>query len=251
MRIRDSVVFISLFTISALPASIFSQATPAIRVPFVGCESDGQVGPVAAPKGTEMAVQVDGTAVKKLAYYKAEYSPGVLAPKGWNCFCMYGSNGAILLVAPQPLKMNDLFPPTWGGIIGPGIQVTVSEGQTSGRFDVARMIARVFPKERAFVQRVINEKIEPASDFPFGPYPKDKLVHKSHGAVEYHTPPNSRGLGTKSRLQPNDFPIDGVAILTEGYNLIHVSVRLPADMDKLAPSIIQQFERENVDKEKR
>jgi hypothetical protein len=230
-----------------MPSLALSQTNAASRVPFVGCESDGQLGPVAAPVGTEKTVQMDPIAAKKMAYYKAEETVGVLAPRGWNCLGLYGSDGSILLVAPQPLKSSDLFSPKWGGITGPGIQASVSEGETSGRFEVARVIARVFPKQRAFVQDVIDEKIEPAGQYPFGPYPKDKLVYKSDRTVTYHTPPNSKGLGTTSRLKPSNLPIDGVAILTEEFDLLFLSVRMPADMSGLASQIAHQFEEENAE----
>jgi hypothetical protein len=35
--------------------------------------------------------------------------------------------------------------------------------------------------------KLIAEGIEPESDFPFGPYPKDKLIYKSEELVEYQT----------------------------------------------------------------
>jgi hypothetical protein len=180
----------------------------------------------------------------QLAYYEAEDGPGVLAPRGWNCFEAYGSNGGSLLVAPQPINSELVFSDNWKGFDGPAVQLSVDSGGTSGRFEVAEIIARVFPAYKAFVTRVIAEGIEPASSFPFGPYPKDKLIYKSNKIVEYQTPPNTDGLGTKSRLQKNSIPISGVAIL-EGAdtNLIQLSARLPLDLADLTPTIIQQVER--------
>jgi len=76
---------------------------------------------------------------------------------------------------------------------GPAIQLSVAVGDTSGRFEVAQIIARVFPSHRNFVRDVIAEDIEPASNFPFGPFPKDKLTYKSKELVEYgNTCPNRR-----------------------------------------------------------
>jgi Double zinc ribbon len=224
------------------------QEHPAARVPFVGCSSDGQVGPVAAPTDTVKVVQIDGRAARRLAYYKAESSSGVLAPRGWYCFGLYGSAGDSLYVAPQPVKFADFLSTTWHGFTGPAIQASVSIGGTSGRFEVARVMARVFPAQKAFVQNVINEGIWPASQFVFGPYPKDKLIFQSDRVVEYQTPPHAEGLGTTTnRLPANDDPINGVAIL-EGENpdLLSLGVRLPPDMNDLASPIIQQIERENA-----
>jgi len=43
---------------------------------------------------------------------------------------------------------------------------------------------------------VITEGIEPASDFPFGPYPTDTLKYHGDVTVEFQTPANTKGLGT-------------------------------------------------------
>jgi hypothetical protein len=130
--------------------------------------------------------------------------------------------------------------------MGPAIQVAEISGETSGRFEVARVIARIFPARKAFVQSVIKEGTEPASEFPYGPYPKDKLTIRSDRIVEYQTPPRSEGLGTISRLQTNDYPIDGVAILQgQTPDLLVLTVRLPSDMNDLTLHIIQQIERDN------
>jgi hypothetical protein len=238
-----------------LPSSLFAQAksqspgqaAPAVRVPFVGCNSDGQQGPQATPKGTAKLVQMDARAAKRLAYYQAENPPSVLAPRGWYCFGTYGSSGSNLFVAPQPIKSDDLFSTTWSGFTGPAIQASESIGDTSGRFEVARVITRVFPAQKAFVVGVIKEGIEPASDFPFGPCPKDKLIFQSRWIVEYQTPPHSEGLGTMSRLRANDYPINGAAILQgQTPDLLFLGVRLPPDMNDLASPIVQQVERDNA-----
>ncbi|MGA9058295.1 MAG: SUMF1/EgtB/PvdO family nonheme iron enzyme [Terriglobia bacterium] len=221
------------------------QEAPVVHVPFVGCNADGQVGPVAAPKGDEKVVQMDASTAQRLAYYKAGFGPGVLAPRGWYCFGRYGSSGSGLFVTPQPIKRDDLLSRTGGGFTGPAIQVSLMTGGTSGRFTVARFIARLFPAQKAFVESVIKEGLEPASDFPFGPYPKDKLTIRSDEVVEYQTPPNSEGLGTMMGLPKNDNPIDGVAILFsgDGLNVLHLAARLPSDIHDLTSEIVKQWER--------
>jgi hypothetical protein len=243
-------IMLTVFSILVvMPHSMLSQTPEDALVPFVGCESDGQVGPQAAPEGQAMKVQWDPATAKKMAYYKDAFSPGVLAPRGWHCFGAYGSSGSFLLVTPQPITRDDIFSDKRSEISGPGIQATLSSSDTSGRFDVARVIARVFPKEKAFVQRVINEKIVPASDFPFGPYPNDELVYKSDRIVAFHTPPNSEGLGTMSRLEKSSLPIEGVAILSsDKLSLFRLCVKLPPDETGLNSHIIRQFERENANK---
>jgi hypothetical protein len=107
-----------------------------VTVPFVGCPADGQVGPLDLPKGTSQVVHLSK------------------APRGWHCFETYGSNGNSLFVSPQPIDGKMLFSDTWKGFAGPVIQISVEDGGTSGRFDVARMIAHVFPAHRSFVRKV-------------------------------------------------------------------------------------------------
>src|SRR5580698_5306558 len=128
-------------------------------VPFVGCKSDGQAGPVDAPSGTSKAVPSSAGAAQRLAYYKAASAFGTLAPRGWYCFGTYGSAGASLYVSPEPIARAALFSADWTGFTGPAIQISLSDGGTSGRFQVARMIARVFPAHRAFADQVIAEGI--------------------------------------------------------------------------------------------
>jgi len=254
---RASIALIALLAPPAiwLPSPLLAQTQPQesnqktalVSVPFVGCKSNGQGGPVAAPQGALQTVKIDASAAQKLAYYKAENSSGVLAPRGWYCFGTYGSSGSSLFVTPQAIKSDDLLSMNWAGIDGPGIQVQEISGDTSGRFQVASVIARVFPAHKAFAEGVIKEGVEPASSFPFGPYPQDRLTYRSDQFVEFQTPAHSEGLGTISRLVQNDEPIDGVAILRgETPDLFLLSVRLPAELSDLTSQIIQQVERDSA-----
>jgi hypothetical protein len=94
---------------------------------------------------------------------------------------------------------------------------------------------------------VIKEGYMPASDFPFGPYPTDKLTARTENMVEYETPPHSKGLGTDTGLTPDDNPVEGAAILQNGEwpYLLNLGVRLPNEMKGLRTDIVQQFELEN------
>ena len=231
----------------------FAQAAPvakpapsaAVTVPFVGCASDGQVGPLKAPVGKRKVVAIPAAIAQRLAYYQAEDSPGVLAPRGWNCFSTYGSNGASIFVSPDPIDSKALFSEDWKGFPGEVVQLSYDSGGTSGRFEVAEIIARVFPAYKTFVQSVIAEGIEPASDFPFGPYPSDKLTYRGKSIVEFETPANQQGLGTDSRLQANASPIDGVAIISGvDTDLTRLSARIPAGDSDLLPAMVGQAEKE-------
>ncbi|HEY0162991.1 MAG TPA: hypothetical protein VGB69_09960 [Edaphobacter sp.] len=180
---------------------------------------------------------------QRLAYYKAEHGPGVLAPRGWYCFGTYGSSGSSLFVSPSPLDSALLLSSKGKGFTSPVIQLTSEYGDTSGRFGVARVIARVFPKYRAFVKKVIAEGIVSSTEFPAGPYPKDRLVYRSSEIVEYQTPAQMEGLGTHSRLLPSTLPISGVAVLVgQEPDLLFLTSRLPSNMADLTAIILRQVE---------
>jgi hypothetical protein len=237
-----------------------TEITPA-AVPFVGCENHARNslgdGITPAPSATDKVVKIHSRAAETLSYYKAAFGPGVLAPRGWNCFSSSGSAGSTLTVTPQAQE------PT-SRTAGPMVVLSTRCGGTSGRFTVAQVIARVFPAHEAFARKVMNEGLLRASDYPFGPYPTDKLMAQGDSTVEYQTPPESSGLGTDAGMAMDDNPIEGVAILKKGelsysnpsqgidvsqdadwFDLLLLGVRLPPEMYGLASEIIQQVELEN------
>lgn len=255
--IRWSCVFLFVIALCgqtstiAQTATLSSSSQAKVTVPFVGCNSDGQVGPIKAPLGYPKTVRLSADVAHQFAYYKAEDGPGVLAPRGWYCFSTYGSNGSSLFVSLTPIASSKLFSLNWKGFEGPVIQISYEYGDTSGRFGVAAMIARVFPAYKGFVKEVMDEDVKaginPANSYPIGPYPKDKLTYHSQRIVEYQTPAKSDGLGTNSRLQKNALPIYGVEILTgQTPDLISLAVRLPQNDQYLAPLIIREVERESA-----
>lgn len=194
------------------------------------------------PKGAAEVVRIAAGAARRLAYYKAAVAPGILAPRGWYCFGIYGSGGAELLISPRPIKRDEVFSTNWHGSAGSAVEVDHIDGGTSGRFEVAQVIARVFPAQRTFVQNLIDQFDQPSSTYHYGPYLKDKLVLQTDRLVRFRTPPHSEGLGTMSRLKANEDPIDGFAML-QGKNpdLLMLRVRLPREQRDLAPVIIQDL----------
>lgn len=234
----------------ATKADSKTESTPAApltkaEVPFVGCPSDGQAGPQDAPSGNSMVLPITAAAAQQLAYYKARDGIGVLAPRGWHCLNTYGSGGAGLFVSPEPITFANLVSSTWTGFAGPAVDLGEVDAGTSGRFVVAHAIARVFPAHKSFVESVIAEGIEPEGNFPFGPYPTDKLTYRGSELVEYETPANTNGLGTDFGLTKNARPIKGMALLLgQELDLTELAVRLPASQDDLTPVIIQQAERD-------
>ena len=224
--------------------------TARVTVPFVGCKSDGQAGPVDAPTEAEMVVQIDPKMAQKLAYYKAATSSGVLAPRGWYCFGTYDAGGDSTFVTPDPIDTGHFFLGARRTLTGAAIDVDHLYGGTSGRSLVARVIARVFPGYKSFVDGVIEMFDFLAKEMVFGPYPSDKLIYRSDRLVEYRTPPRSEGLGTmSSRLQPNNRAIGGFAALLGELpfvDVLLVSVRLPPEMISLEGAIVEQLEHEAV-----
>jgi hypothetical protein len=211
-------------------------------VPYVGCPGDGQTGPYAATRGSPKQVNLPAAVADQLSWY--EYNGnvgrfGTLGPRGWNCFVTIGSNGWTLYVAPEPLDSAKLLEHrNWKGFSGPAIQLSDSDGGTSGRFEVAKIVARVFPAHRDYARSVIAEGFGP--EYPFGPFPSDHLKYKTKDLVEFTTPAHQNGLGTMSSLLPSEQPINGLVLLTLGPSvdteLLHLSFRLP-------PSLGFPFER--------
>src|SRR5687768_9418708 len=93
--------FAALFVSGELHAQVTSDGKVQVSVPLVGCKSDGQAGPVEAPENGTISVTISRAAGQNLAYYKASSGIGVLALRGWHCFCIYGSSGETLFVSPE------------------------------------------------------------------------------------------------------------------------------------------------------
>lgn len=237
-----------LLTAALAAANLLAHAQTS--VPYIGCPGDGQTGPFAATKGSPKPINLLPAIADQLAWY--EYNGdgghfGTLGPRGWNCFVTIGSNGWTLYIAPETLDSAKLLEHrNWKGFSGPAIQLSGSEGGTSGRFEVAKVVARVFPAHRDYARSIIAEGFGPASDYPFGPFPSDHLIYKGKDLVEFTTPSHQNGLGTMSWLLPSDQPIAGFALLSIGPDidteLLHLSLRLPRSLAFLAATLIQQAE---------
>ena len=163
----------------------------------------------------------------------------VLGPIGWHCFSLYGSNGSSLYVTPGTNDFGSLR----AGLPGYAIQFSKSFGGTSGRFEVAKSAASLFPSAKQFVRRVIDEGLEPASDFPTRPVSTDRIERVGTNAVLYETPAETEGLGTHSRLWKGAQPIDGAVILlpADEMNLLYFAIRLPPELHDDQSVISQLF----------
>lgn len=223
--------------------SASAQKASPIAVLFVGCPADGQMGPIAAPTAVRETPAAPASAGSRLTYYASTHL-GVLAPRGWHCFGLYGSNGSILIATPDAHDANELMRPETR-LSGPVVQLSRTYGGTSGRIWVADVAARLFPAAKPFVQRVMDEGLLPNDKFSFRPYADDRLTRRSETEVEFLTPGNREGIGTSSRIARNAEPISGVAILlpTDNvYDLIYLAIRLPTEMRPLSPTIVKSVE---------
>ncbi|WP_148291742.1 hypothetical protein [Novosphingobium sp. B-7] len=219
----------------AIAAASTSACAKDLPVPFVGCRSDGQTGPLAAPRNDDHAPKVPAQLAPRLAWYASNTTGGVLAPRGWRCFELYGSNGSVLMLSPSGLGAD----PFSAKLIGPAIQVSISLGDTSGRFEAARIAARVFPERKAFVESVMAEGIAPRSQFPFGPYPYDSIQRFNRDYVTFETPAHREGLGTMTRLRPSADPIRGLVWMDTDNNATVLAVRLAPAQRNLSDYIIR------------
>ena len=226
-----------------LGALLLAFQAPPAAMPFVGCPADGQTGPIAAPAARPMP-DVPGSGAAALAWYVSEHE-AVLAPRGWQCFELYGSNGGILVVAPQPLSFDQLVAGN-GVLRGPAVIRDYTLGGTSGRFTVVDLIARYFPAHRAFIQEVRDMGFD-LEDLPDGPYPNDRIVTRSATMIRLTTPPGRVGAATTFRLAPNELPAETVIRLYPGSEMDAsvLIVRLPAGQKMLGSAIIDQMERED------
>lgn len=218
----------------------------AVSIPFVGCLFKGQAEPIQPPQTATVSVPIGPNAARALAYYGSAVDLGVLGPRGWHCEGLYGSGGYFLFVYPKPIDPRKVFAPDQRGFDGPVIEISERHRDQNGdSLDVAQIIARVFPYYKAVVTGLMDGIDFPASKYPFGPYPTDRLTYRSKTIVEYRTPAQTEGLGTHSSLEKGDGPIEGVAILSgvppdrirsgARPDLILLSVRLPRESARFGP----------------
>lgn len=227
-----------LLTCSAMTSAAIPEGQP--RVPVVGCSADGQMGAVKPMTAEAMPVAVERRVAEQIAYYKATYSLGVFAPRGWHCRAWYGSNGSILAVTPKRIEPPYFPLPT---ITGSAVMLNSSDAVSSGRFHIAIVAAQLFPLVASeFLERVRQEHLIGDSSFDAEPNPADQLNYLSDRFVEYTTPANHAGLGTDGMLEVSNLPVRGLTLLnlqTQANNLTEVRVRLPAAMNAVAEVIVQ------------
>ena len=222
-----------------LGAFCVRDARAGAHVPFVGCPTEGMSGPVAAPAKPPAYARAPAAQAGQLALYVAE-GQQVLAPGGWHCIEIYGSGGAFLLVTPHSYTAATL--PETNKLVGPAVELSLLNGENSGRDQVAEVFSRLFPFKRAFIHSAAAE-YDALHRYPGGPFPGDSTVRRSRTEVDYTTPPRRQGMGTyESRLQPGRDPIVGTAMLArvQGVDsVVLLNIRLPPQLHALGPAILR------------
>ncbi|HST37447.1 MAG TPA: hypothetical protein VLK25_12560 [Allosphingosinicella sp.] len=179
----------------------------------------------------------------RLAFY-SDGDAGVLAPRGWHCVGISGSSGAALIVTPERRSATDVLHREHQ-YRGPGVQIVYHFGGTSGRFAVAKTIARVFPDHMSFARRVADNAALDGIEFalPSGPYPDDVLRRVSAREVEFATPAGRTGLGTEDSMFAADMPISGIVTIEpeEDMNVLQLTHKLAPEDADLAPEIARNF----------
>jgi hypothetical protein len=203
-------------------------------IPFVGCPSDGQAGPLPAPTGKPQPSPLADIPAEGIAYYKSN-DVGVFAPRGWYCREWYGASGSTLLITPAPLDVT--FPPS--KTRGYAVERSFYFGGTSGRFTVARYASRLFPgMVTKFVEGVESEGLDGGG----GDGSRDSVTTVSTLVVEFSTPANATGLGTEY-LEPSAEMIRGAVFLDQTQpaepNVSIVRIRLGAAMRQFESALLR------------
>jgi len=210
-----------------------------VHVPFVGCPSDGQTGPIPAPRPHQTPA-IAASAAAKLAFYATDYSM-VLAPRGWHCVGLYGASGQSLIVTPERHQAEEFFAREPVAIHGPAVQMSVSVGGTSGRLSVIPAIERYFPFYRPFA--VEARKLDDDASPPSRPWRSDVIKRQTRNYVRFITPAGQDGEGTHSLLLRGTLPIHGFRMIigdVEEPDLVSATVRLPPDQAGLIDIILAE-----------
>jgi hypothetical protein len=236
MRIR---VLLCCAAVAAAKTAGAQQPVP-VPVPLVECPTNDQPGRSGPRVGVSMPAPVDGRMAEQIAYYRSLRSPGVYAPRGWQCHGWDGSNGTILVVTPRRLE-PPFFPlPV---ITGPAVMIQSSDAGSSGRFHVAVVAAQLFALiADEFIATIRQERVISDASLQAAPDPDDQIQYISDRLVQFTTPANRNGLGTDGLFEMSEWPVRGLTILNlenDVNSLTEVRVRLPPALNAAASAIVQ------------
>jgi hypothetical protein len=228
------------FAAGGIAETAEAQQPAQIPVPLVECPCNDQPGPSRPRVGVSMPAPVDGRVAQQLAFYRSLNSPGVYAPRGWQCRGWDGSNGTILVVTPRRLEPPFYPLPV---IAGPAVMIQSSDAGSSGRFHVAIVAAQLFALNAdEFIAAIRQEHVLSDAAWQAEPDPDDQIQYISDRLVQFITPANRTGLGTDGMFEMSDWAVRGLTILNlerDVNTLTEVRVRLPPAVDAVAATILQ------------
>jgi hypothetical protein len=192
---------------------VASDGTELQTIELIGCPVFGHAdeAPEAAPAKRLIKLSLRKGMASRMAVYRGALGPAVFGPRGWHCFARYGSGAFVLDVRPEPFNASG---EAQGGPFGSNsraISVEIINGGTSGRYEAAPIIARLFPEFRSFAEEVRDMGGIPRSEFVFAPYPNDRVITLAYNVVEFETPGNSEGIGTRGGFVAGPDSIKGIA----------------------------------------
>ncbi len=195
-------------------------------VPLIGCPADGVGGPVKAPIAGTVAVTAPAEPAGRLAYYAAAFQTatdhGVLAPLNWQCGAINTATGTTLYVAPEPVNLDKLlhYQQTFSG---PVVVLSVTQGTGDGKAVVNEFVNNFLDKLPA-----PKDPTDPKPLQQFGTKQLEALLQPQITIREFEMPPDQDVPGLDNSVEPNQQPIQGVAIVVGPTpDLIVVETRLP------------------------
>ncbi len=211
------------------------------NVPYVGCASDGQLGPQPPPKPSKPTPRLPASAASRLAYYASVNNRRAGAARMALLFSVRFKRSERLRDARAHRRPNP-YPRRGVTLQRRRHRVQLHTGGTSGRFEVAKVSSKFFPIAHGLVASVAKEEKEIGIPFDLSgnEFRNDQIVSRTDKVVRFITPAGKHGLGTDDRFVPNRSPVAGLAALVfdDGEtDLMLLNARLPLKDRDLLPAI--------------
>lgn len=219
-----------------------SPASAMQTIPIVQCPGDDGGPPSNDGNSTQenTSVNLDGTTASLLAFYAAPYGPnlsadgpGLIAPRGWQCFWEASADGNYsIAAAPTEKDLAAYKNYSVPGIVSAGISYNFWDGGTAGRDEV-------IPLSRYFSSQAQNGGTK--SVLP------DIISYNSSNTLQFETPAGKDGLGTKPldwEIRKSNMPIYGVlhVDMIGDTDAALFKVKLPDSQSNLRRAILDNYE---------
>ena len=189
---RRIIVFFAL-ALAALPA--FAQpATAASTIPFVGCPSRSDGGPI-TPSGEPIKANIPENIANKLALYVNVFNLAVLAPRGWKCSGWQSVGGNSISIYPSSSSLHETS--------------VVSIASTAYTNGIPNKYVLYFPTIMT-MKAALNEAAawgETPDQYIIKRYFSDHITYIDKTTIEFVTPANHVGLGDTLLSNPDVKPV--------------------------------------------